>query len=136
MAKADKPLPSLDYLAPRIRLTRAMAALGYVGLLATLFIYNAFFAELHGANPVVIIGVLLVPLLIFVPGIAKGSPRTHAFLCFVINLYFIYGVLTCFQAGRELYGASLVMFSLLFFIAGLGYVRWCFQAQRVKNGET
>src|SRR5690554_8209148 len=47
MSRADKPLPPLSYLQPRIRLSRLLAALGYAGLLACLFIYNAFIADLH-----------------------------------------------------------------------------------------
>lgn len=132
MSRADKPLPSLEYLQPRIRASRVLAALGYYGLLACLFVYNAFFADLHGANPVVIIGVLLVPLLIFLPGIVTGHIRTHAWLCFAINLYFLYGVQTCFVPGKEWYGALLVGTTVLYFVAALVYVRWSYQAQRVR----
>ncbi|HDZ56245.1 MAG TPA: DUF2069 domain-containing protein [Pseudomonas xinjiangensis] len=135
MPKADKPLPGLDYLLPRIRFSRILACASYAALLITLLIYNAFFAELHGANPIIIIGVQVVPLLIFLPGIVTGNPRVHAFLAFAINLYFIHGVLVCFQPGREGYGALLVAFSLLYFLAALGFVRWSFQAQRVRAGE-
>ncbi len=135
MAKADKPLPSMEYLQPRVRFTRVLAAASYAGLLLTLFVYNALIADLHGANPVVILGVLLIPLLIFAPGIAMGHVRTHAWLMFAINLYFIHGVLVCFQTGRLGYGALLVGFSVVYFIASMGYVRWSFQAARVAAGE-
>jgi uncharacterized membrane protein len=135
VARADKPLPSMAYLAPRVRATRIVSALSYVGLLLSLFIFNALIADLHGANPVVILGVLLVPLLIFAPGIATGHVRTHAWLMFAINLYFIHGVLTCFQEGRLAYGLLLVGFSVVYFIAAMGYVRWSFQAARVAAGE-
>ncbi|WP_022963432.1 DUF2069 domain-containing protein [Halopseudomonas pelagia] len=136
MSKVDKPLPSLDFLNPRLRICRALALIGYLGLLATLLIYNALIADLHGANPWVIVGTLTVPLLIFMPGMLKGNIRTHAWLCFVVNLYFIYGVLSCFQLERMAYGALLTGLSLLFFVPAMGYVRWGFQAQRVINDET
>ena len=132
MSRADKPLPPLSYLQPRIRLSRLLAALGYAGLLACLFIYNAFIADLHGANPLVIVSVLIVPLLIFLPGIALGNVRAHAWLCFAINLYFIYGVQTTFVPGKLLYGSVLVGSTVLYFIAALVYVRWSYQAQRVR----
>ena len=133
---SNKPLPSLEYLLPRVRITRLMAALGYYGLTITLAIYNAFYADLHGANPNVIIGVLLFPLVIFLPGIITGNVRVHAWLCFAINLYFIYGVLLCFQPGNLLYGALVVFFSTLCFFASLLYVRWGFQTKRVQAGDT
>ena len=132
MSRADKPLPPLDFLVPRIRVSRALAALGYFVLLACLFIYNGFLADLHGANPVVIVSVLLIPLLIFLPGIVTGHVRTHAWLCFAINLYFIYGVQTTFVPGKLLYGSVLVGSTVLYFIAALVYVRWSYQAQRVR----
>ncbi|MBQ0776530.1 MAG: DUF2069 domain-containing protein, partial [Pseudomonas sp.] len=97
MSRADKPLPSIDYLNPRVRLCRVVSLIGYLGLIGTLLIYNSLIADLHGANPWIIIGTLTVPLLIFMPGMLKGNIRTHAWLCFAVNLYFIYGVLTCFQ---------------------------------------
>lgn len=133
MSNADKPLPSLAYLEPRLRITRWLSLIGYLGVMLTLLVYNALFAELHGANPVVIIGTLLVPLLIFLPGILLGNVRAHAWLCFAINLYFIYGVLVCFQPGRLIYGGLLVGLSLLYFIPAMGYVRWGFQAKRVRE---
>lgn len=132
MSRADKPLPTLGHLQPRIAVSRLLAGLGYVGLMVCLFTYNAFLTDLHGASPVVIVSVLLVPLLIFAPGIAMGNVRAHAWLCFAINLYFIYGVQTCFVPGKEIYGGVLVGTSVLYFIAALGYVRWSYQAQRVR----
>jgi uncharacterized membrane protein len=136
MSRADKPLPSLEYLEPRVQITRQLGWVGYFGLMVSILVYNLGFAELHGARPMVILGVQLLPLLIFLPGIIQGSPRTFAFLAFAINLYFIHGVLVCFQPGRGLYGGLLVFFSLLYFLAALGYVRWAFQLQRVRNGES
>lgn len=133
MSRADKPLPPLDYLEPRMFVSRILALTGYLGVILVLLIYNALFADLHGANPLVIIGTLLVPLLIFMPGILIGNVRAHAWLCFAINLYFIYGVLVCFQPGRLIYGALLVGFSVLYFIPAMGYVRWGFQAKRVRE---
>ncbi|WP_373186544.1 DUF2069 domain-containing protein [Halopseudomonas sp.] len=135
MSKAEKPLPSLDYLEPRLSITRILSLIGYLGVMLVLLVYNALFANLHGANPLVIIGTLLIPLLIFLPGILIGNVRAHAWLCFAINLYFIYGVLVCFQPGRLTYGALLVGFSLLYFIAAMGYVRWGFQAKRVREAD-
>jgi uncharacterized membrane protein len=135
MSKAEKPLPSLDYLKPRLLVCRILSLLGYLGVIFVLLTYNALFADLHGASPLVIIGTLLVPLLIFLPGMLMGNVRTHAWLCFAINLYFIYGVLVCFQPGRLIYGALLVGFSVLYFIPAMGYVRWGFQAKRVQEEQ-
>ncbi|RHW21843.1 DUF2069 domain-containing protein [Pseudomonas jilinensis] len=136
MPRAEKPLPSLEYLRPRMRLCRFVAAVSYFGLITSLLVHTLLFDNLNGANPLVILAVLLVPLLIFLPGILSGNPRVHAWLCFAINLYFIQGVLICFQPGREFYGSLLISFSMVYFLAALGYVRWAFQARRVEAAVT
>ena len=136
MARTKKPLPSLDYLQPRCRISRLVALAGYAGLVLGMLGYNLLVADLHGANPIIIIGVQLLPLLIFLPGIITGHVRTHAWLSFAINLYFIQGVLICFQPGRLGYGLFMAGFSVLYFVAALYYIRWSFQAQRVARGET
>src|SRR5690606_1806733 len=80
MSRADKPLPPLSYLQPRISPSRLLATLGYDGKLACLSNYDGFIADMHGANPVVIVNVLLVPLLISLPGIAICNVRAHDWL--------------------------------------------------------
>ncbi len=136
MSKKPKLLPQLDYLQPRINVSRWVSLIGYLGLMLGMLAYNVLVADMHGANPVIIIGVQLLPLLIFLPGMLSGHVRTHAWLCFAINLYFIQGVLICFQPGRLNYGLFMSGFSVLYFIAALYFVRWSFQAQRVRQGET
>lgn len=113
-----------------------IALAGYLGLMLGMLAYNLLVADMHGANPVIIIGVQLFPLLIFLPGMLTAHVRTHAWLCFAINLYFIQGVLICFQPGRLYYGLFMSGFSVLYFLAALYFVRWSFQAQRVQLGET
>ena len=136
MSKQPKPLPSLDSLQPKLKFGRVMALIGYVGVLATLLIYNGVYANLHGANPLAILATLLLPLLIFLPGMLMGGVLTDAWLCFVINLYFIHGVLAALQADTQIYGGLLIFFCVLFFIPAMGYVRWGFQAKRIAEGET
>ncbi|MAB22863.1 DUF2069 domain-containing protein [Pseudomonas neustonica] len=135
MSKKPKLLPSLSYLQPRIKISRWIALIGYLGLIVVMLGYNLLYADMHGANPVIIIAVQLLPLSIFLPGILIGHVRTHAWLCFAINMYFIQGVLICFQPGRLNYGLLMSGLSVLYFIAALYFVRWSFQAQRVIAGE-
>ena len=135
MAKKPKLLPQLSYLEPRIKVSSWFAMVGYLGLMVGMLAYNLLIADMHGANPVIIIGVQLLPLMIFLPGMLTGRVRTHAWLCFAINLYFIQGVLICFQPGRLNYGLFMSGFSVLYFVSALYFVRWSFQAQRVRQGE-
>ena len=135
MAKKPKVLPALEWLAPRLRLTRALSLAYFFGLIALLVVNNLWFANLHGARVEVILAIELVPLLLLLPGMLTGSARAHAWSCFVVNIYFIKGVLAAFDPARAVFGWVEVLVSLGLFISGLLYVRWKFQHERRMAGE-
>ena len=135
MARAAKALPSLEWLAPRLRLTRALALACFFGLIALLLVNDLWFADLHGARVSVILAIELLPLLLLLPGLLMGSARAHAWTCFVVNIYFIKGVLAAFDPARALLGWSEVAISLGLFVSALLYVRWRFQFERRQAGE-
>ncbi|RJG10079.1 DUF2069 domain-containing protein [Pseudomonas cavernicola] len=135
MAKTPKPLPALSWLAPRLALSRALSLLSFVGLALLLLIWNLVYADLHGARPWVILSIELAPLLILAPGLLLGSARAHAWTCFVVNLYFIKGVLAAFDPSRSRLGWIEALLSLTLFCAALLYTRWRFQYDRKLAGE-
>ncbi|WP_411383975.1 DUF2069 domain-containing protein [Pseudomonas sp. L7] len=135
MARKPKALPALDWLAPRLRLTRALSLACFFGLIALLVVNNLWFADLHGARVEVILAIELIPLLLLLPGMLSGSARAHAWTCFVVNIYFIKGVLAAFDPARALFGWVEVLVSLGLFVSGLLYVRWKFQHERRLAGE-
>ena len=135
MARKPKVLPPLEWLAPRLRLARATSLALFFGLIALLVVNNLWFANLHGARVGVILAIELIPLLLLLPGMLLGSARAHAWTCFVVNIYFIKGVLAAFDPGRAVFGWAEVLISLGLFIAALLYVRWKFQHERRMAGE-
>ena len=135
VARKPKVLPPLEWLSPRLRLTRALSLGCFFGLIALLVINNLWFANLHGARVEVILAIELIPLLLLLPGMLMGSARAHAWTCFVVNIYFIKGVLAAFDPARALFGWIEVLVSLGLFVSGLLYVRWKFQFQRRMAGE-
>ncbi|MFJ4110692.1 DUF2069 domain-containing protein [Pseudomonas sp. NPDC089758] len=135
MAKKPKVLPPLEWLAPRLRLTRAVSLAFFLGLIALLVANNLWFANLHGARVEVILAIELVPLLLLLPGMLLGSAQAHAWTCFVVNIYFIKGVLAAFDPSRAVFGWVEVLLSLGLFISGLLFVRWKFQHERRMAGE-
>lgn len=130
MAKKPKVLPPLEWLAPRVRLTRVLSLMAFVALMVLLTVNNLWFANLHGARTGVILAIELVPLLLVLPGMLIGSARAHAWTCFVVNLYFIKGVLAAFDPARALLGWLEVGISLVLFVSALLFVRWRFQYER------
>ncbi|MBF8679976.1 DUF2069 domain-containing protein [Pseudomonas fulva] len=135
MAKARKPLPAQAWLAPRVRVTRALSLAFVLGLIALLVVNNLWFANLHGARVSVILAIELLPLLLVLPGMVSASARAHAWACFVVNIYFIKGVVAAFDPARALFGWLELLVSMGLFTAALLYVRWKFQYQRRLAGE-
>ncbi|MGQ7817708.1 hypothetical protein B6S59_07350 [Pseudomonas sp. A46] len=135
MARKPKTLPALEWLAPRMGASRVVSLASFLSLAALLTINTLFFADLHGARTWVVLTIELVPLLLLAPGIIMGNARAHAWACFVVNLYFIQGVLAAIDPARMLFGWLEAGLSLLLFCAALLYTRWRFQYNRKLAGE-
>lgn len=135
MAKTPKPLPSLEWLTPRLKLSRSLSLISFFALLALLLVWNLGFADLHGARTWVVLSIQLLPLLLLAPGLLLGNARVHAWTCFVVNIYFIQGVLAAIDPARVLFGVLETLISLALFCSALLYVRWKFQHDRKLTGE-
>ena len=135
MARAKKPLPSLEWLEPRVKLSRALSLFSFIALLTLLLVWNLAFADLHGARVGVVLAIQLLPLALLAPGIAMGNARAHAWACFVINIYFIQGVLAAIDPARALFGTLEAVISFGLFCTALLYTRWRFQYDRKLAGE-
>jgi len=135
VAKTAKPLPSLEWLQPRLNISRAVSLLSFFALAALLVVWNLGFANVPGKLLWVILGAQLAPLLLLAPGLILGNARAHAWACFVVNLYFIQGVLAAFDPSKALYGWLLTGLSVSLFCAALMFTRWRFQYERKLAGE-
>lgn len=73
---------------------------------------------------------LLVPLLIFLPGMLRDRLRSYIWLCFVLLLYFMRLVVALFaQPANALYIVGMVAVIALF-TSSMLYVRWRSRALR------
>jgi uncharacterized membrane protein len=135
VAKTAKPLPSLEWLQPRLKISRAASLLSFFCLAALLLVWNLGYANIPGKLLWVILAMQLAPLLLLAPGLLLGTARAHAWACFVVNLYFIQGVLAAFDPSKALYGWLLTGLSLSLFCAALMFTRWRFQYERKLAGE-
>jgi len=136
LAKKNKPLPELNWLLPRVKISRVLSLVSFLALIVLLLVWNLFFADLHGARPWVIISIELIALLIIAPGMLLGSPRTHAWAAFIVNLYFIKGVLASIDPSRTWLGILEISLSVSLFFSALYYTRWSYQLIRVRNAQT
>ncbi|MGA1742540.1 MAG: DUF2069 domain-containing protein [Pseudohongiellaceae bacterium] len=64
-----------------------------------------------------------IPLLAFLPGLISNKLRAYQWLCFVILLYFISGVLNIFTPEKLISGIMLTLFCVLLFCFAIFYVR-------------
>lgn len=135
MAKAKKPLPSLEWLQPRVQASRIISLVLFVALALLIAVWNLGFADLHGARTWVVMCIQLLPLLLLAPGIFLGHARGHAWTCFVINLYFIQGILAAIDPSRAVFGVLETIISFSLFCSALLYTRWKFQQDRKLSGE-
>lgn len=66
----------------------------------------------------------VLPFLILLPGVFKGSAKTISWLAYVLMLYFIIWVLAAFGTQGSLIGKIGTLISLIQFVAASMYVRW------------
>jgi uncharacterized membrane protein len=135
VAKIPKPLPALAWLKPRMAISRAISLASFLALAVLLLVWNLVFAGIPSKLLWVIVAFQLVPLLLLAPGLILGNARAHAWACFVVNLYFIQGVLAAFDPSKALFGWAQAVLSVSLFCAALMYTRWCFQYDRKLAGE-
>jgi len=135
VAKIAKPLPALEWLQPRLKLSRVATLVSFFALTALLLAWNLFIAEIPGELRWVIASLQLIPMLLLAPGLILGNARAHAWACFVVNLYFIQGVLAAFDPSKALFGWAETLLSVSLFCSALLYTRWRFQYDRKQAGE-
>ncbi|MBL4584056.1 MAG: DUF2069 domain-containing protein [Pseudomonadales bacterium] len=107
-----------------VRICRTISALSYVLLIGILFWFIATGANAADGFPWKVLAFYLLPLLIFIPGLLKGTDRTHAWMCFVVLVYFTLGILELFSRTNKLEGAFITLFSTTLFISSTLYIRW------------
>ena len=137
MARKNKPLPEVAWLQPRLALSRAISLGSFVGLVLLILIRDLIYADAHGAASCALAGPRLQAAAAAGggPGLLMGSARGHAWACYVVNLYFILGVLAAFDPTQRLFGWAEVLLSVTLFCAALLYTRWRFQYDRRVAGE-
>ncbi|SFX51365.1 DUF2069 domain-containing protein [Marinospirillum alkaliphilum] len=121
--KAAAPLP-LKELNQKLLISRWLTLGSYFALLAILLAGIVIYPLPEGARLWIILPVLWLPLLVFLPGILKRNPRTHAWLCFVCLVYFMQGVTTFIVPGKAGIGALQALITVVLFSAAMMYGRW------------
>src|SRR5690606_8169921 len=123
VARKKKPLPSLEWLKPRVKISRAISMASFIGLAVLLLVWNLVFAELYGARTWVVISIQLVPRLLAAPRLIAGSHLAHACICFIVIECCFQGVLVPIDPSRIIYGWLQAILSLTVFISSFLSIR-------------
>jgi uncharacterized membrane protein len=67
---------------------------------------------------------VLLPLLIFIPGMIRDNLRSYIWLCFVLLLYFMRLVVALFADPTGPLGITGMVAVVFLFISAMMYVRW------------
>ncbi|MBU2710275.1 DUF2069 domain-containing protein [Zooshikella harenae] len=100
----------------------------YIALLIYLILDTWFLRPPDGVSLSVITLVKVLPLCLLIPGIYKGKPRSHAWLCFILTVYFTAGVLATWQTPELWENWFLTLTSATAFITSMLYIRWFYRA--------
>lgn len=85
-------------------------------------------------TPMLLIVLVLLPLLLFLPGLLRRNPRSFAYLCFVALLYFTVIVTNLFKPDRALADVISLVAVVILFIAAMLCSRW-HQASAAQPGD-
>lgn len=105
------------------RYSRGVVWLSYAALL-TVLSFNTMVWPSCGRQPNgVILGIQLVLLLMFLPGMVKQNVRSHVWLTFTLLGFFMAAVATAFACTSWLTVGEVLLIVVLF-IAAMLFVRW------------
>jgi uncharacterized membrane protein len=131
MSLKAKTLPPLSVLKSRVKYSRVIAALCYFLLLISVTAWYLFIHPVDTANPWVIWLLHFLPLAAFIKVIQKANPRGHAWLCFLLILYFNEAVLAATTVvATRWYGLFNTIVIVVLFISAMMFARWGGQYHR------
>ena len=100
-----------------------MTLAGCYGLLVLLFLRTGLSLSMAGAAGLIAWSIQALPLLALLPGLHRGRPRSYAWMGFVIQLYFIHGVILAFSPARFGWGLAQISLSVAVFAALILFIR-------------
>lgn len=117
-------------LDAKVRAARLLTLGSYAALLGLLSAWYLWLQPAPGDRPWVVWLWHLVPLLCFAPSVLQGKPRAHAWLCFMLLLFFIEAVLAATHPATFGLGLSYAIVVSVLFGAAMYYARWKSQLLR------
>lgn len=131
MSLKAKILPPLHILLPRVKICRYLSVICYFILLLSFSVWYLIIHPVNTANPWVIWLLHFLPLAAFIKVIQTGNPRGHAWLCFLLILYFNEAVLAATTVvNTKWFGLFNTLIISVLFVSAMMYARWAGQYAR------
>lgn len=113
----------------KLRISRITLLASYISLILVLLGSTLASGGEHTegtsiAAPIILWLFKCLPLLIFIPGLIKGSHKTASWLSYVTMIYFVLAILLMFTAGSDIWGKLMPLTTLILFTAAMLYTRW------------
>ncbi|MBR9883547.1 MAG: DUF2069 domain-containing protein [Oceanospirillales bacterium] len=120
-------------LACKTRASRWLTLSSYFGLLILFSLWYLVLVPAKSEHPWVIWLIHMLPLMAFLPVVLKGQPRGHAWLCFVLLLYFMEAVLAALVPNTRWLGLIESLLLATLFTSAMLYARWKSQLKRAQS---
>ena len=114
---------------------RFVAAVGILGLVVSIIIWNGWLAPVQKIPRSLEIAVFVAPLLFFVRGVMHGSRDTFISVMLLSFVYMLIGIWYMYSAEEALYGYLITSFSLCLFFGSLLNV-WILDKRDQDNNNT
>lgn len=93
-------------------LWRNLTLVGLLGLIILIVLWNTVLAKVQYVPVWLELLFLLAPLLVLLPGVLRGSPKTHVYAILVSLLYLVLGIWVVIDPQERLYGYGLIVLSV------------------------
>ena len=117
-------------LAEKVKLSHLITKISYFALLILLTLWYLVIAPAQTDHPWVIWLIHFLPLVAFIRIVIKGDARGHAWLCFVLLLYFIGAVFATMMPLTRWLGLTEAILICILFTSAMMFARWKSQHDR------
>lgn len=108
---------------PRARITQRLTAAVYLMLMTVLAITTFYPEPVAGVSPALILGVKLIPLLLFMVPVFRGDNRGYIWLSFVVIFYFTEAVVSAWLSEGAVVPVVLTILSLSLFVLAMLHLK-------------
>lgn len=113
---------------------RALAAIGAVGLVILIVLWNGWFTPVQDIPRSIEIAVLVAPLLFFLRNIIRGERDAFIVATLLSFVYALLGIWYIYSAEEALYGYLMLALSLLLFFGCL-LTMWVLDKREKRLGQ-